>query len=276
MGNRGVSNQFGRALRQLASGMDKMWAHAKEVADLMRWTVAGINNVLPRRLPALGDSAPCINVRMYYCRTLSALAAEVRGHGVVAPMCTADWDLLVNVLPGTNAAAKALGLLDRSVAARTIAVINQSISANSSSRDTAAPLDLYDLSCSLCLHEASERMPRYHVDEGKPFISADLPAHNVSTNIYASRGGSIAPPIAAGPVKRQRTKSRARSRARTPTVPGNTISLSNTTSESREVVADVGGTTVAADPVPIEEMREWTWVGRAGDRCGPDRLMTGW
>ena len=20
----------------------------------------------------------------------------------------------------------------------------------------------------------------------------------------------------------------------------------------------------------------WTWVGRAGDRCGPDRLMTGW
>ena len=36
---------------------------------------------------------------------------------------------------------------------------------------------------------------------------------------------------------------RTKSRARTPDVLGNTISLSNTTSESREVVADVGGTT---------------------------------
>ena len=75
-------------LRQLASGMDEMWAHAKDVADLMQWTVAGINKVLPRRLPAFGDSAPT----RLYCRTLSALAAEVRGDGVVAPMCTADWD----------------------------------------------------------------------------------------------------------------------------------------------------------------------------------------
>ena len=115
-------------------------------------------------------------------------------------------------------------------------------------------------------------MLRYHVDEGLPFIGEGdfILAH--SANIDARRGGSIAPSTAERPVKRLRTKSRAR----TPNVLGNAISLSNTTSESREVVADVGGTTVAADPVPIEEMREWTWVGRAGDRCGPDRLMTGW
>ena len=133
--------------------MDKMWAHAKDVADLMQWTVAGINKVLPRRLPAFGDSAPT----RLYCRTLSALAAEVRGDGVVAPMCTADWDLLVNASPGTTAAAKSLGLLDMGAAERRIAVINQSIPANSSSRDTAAPFDLYDLSSSLYLYGAVVR-----------------------------------------------------------------------------------------------------------------------
>ena len=228
-------------LRQLASGMDEMWAHAKDVADLMQWTVAGINKVLPRRLPAFGDSAPT----RLYCRTLSALAAEVRGDGVVAPMCTADWDLLVNASPGTTAAAKSLGLLDMCAAERRIAVINQSILANSSSRDTAAPFDLYDLSSSLYLYGASE-MLRYHVDEGLPFIGEGdfIPAH--SADIVARRGGSIAPSTAERPVKRLRTKSRAR----TPNVLGNAISLSNTTSESREVVADVGGTTGVDEALP--------------------------
>ena len=43
---------------------------------------------------------------------------------------------------------------------------------------------------------------------------------------------------------------RTKSRARTPNILGNTISLSNTTSESREVVADVGGTTGVDEALP--------------------------
>ena len=115
-----------------------------------------------------------------------------------------------------------------------------------------------------------------------------IPAH--SANIDARRGGSIAPSTAERPVKRLRTKPRAR----TPNVPGNAISLSNTTSEdnvipahSANVDASRGGSIappIAAGPVKRQRaesrartpnvleftwLQEWAkcWVPHKKDFC---------
>ena len=90
-----------RNLCLLASNIAQVWDHASEVAKLPLWTVASINSLLDEKMPVLGLSAPY--ARAHHCRTLAALAPEVRGGGKVARMGREDWDSLVKVLSGTAA-----------------------------------------------------------------------------------------------------------------------------------------------------------------------------